>query len=287
MVLYSGACARSGAMPLKSRAIVSPRRARCASTVPAPAIVDLTGSTPLIANAGPTAASTALPPRSRTRAPTSAPRGCSATTMPRRVSGIRFVTLRLDWIMAGLSLVRRVLQVLRDVHELALVEVEDPPVRIAPRFVGPAADVRPVAAGPVRHLLRVVGGREGRAEQDLDLSLVHADRHLVQETEGLHGERIGRRRFVLAQVLRHPGLEVVLEVPFLLERRRTAVGGDDLRRPELVGGRALRGALVDRVRGHRAAGQEDDGEQDERSASHAASIADGLSRTATASPGRS
>ncbi len=101
MVLYIMACARSGAMPLKSRATVSPRFARCTSIVPAPAIVDMNGSTTVIANAVATAASTALPPRSRMRAPTSAPRGCSATTIPREASEVRLVTLSVDRIIVG------------------------------------------------------------------------------------------------------------------------------------------------------------------------------------------
>jgi hypothetical protein len=50
--------------------------------VPEPAIVDMNGSTTVMAKAAATAASTALPPRSRMRAPTSAPAGCSATTIP-------------------------------------------------------------------------------------------------------------------------------------------------------------------------------------------------------------
>src|SRR5207245_11327433 len=100
---------------------------------------------------------------------------------------------------------------MRYLNERALVEIEDPAVRIAPRLVGPAADRRPGAPGPVRHLLRVVGGREGWAEQHLDLPLLHTRRDLMQVAEGLHGERIGRRLLVLAQVLRGPRLALVVE----------------------------------------------------------------------------
>ena len=55
-------------------------------------MVDMNGSTTVIANAVATAASTAFPPRPRMVAPTSAPSGCSAVTMPRGASGVRFVT---------------------------------------------------------------------------------------------------------------------------------------------------------------------------------------------------
>jgi len=57
------------------------------------------GSTTGIAKAVATAASTALPPRSRMPAPTSAPKGCSATTMPRGASDVRFVATSVERIM--------------------------------------------------------------------------------------------------------------------------------------------------------------------------------------------
>ena len=68
---------------------------------PEPAMVDMKGSTTVIANAVATAASTALPPRSRMRAPTSAPRGCSATTMPREASGVCLVTASAERITSS------------------------------------------------------------------------------------------------------------------------------------------------------------------------------------------
>ena len=92
-------CARIGAQPLKSSAMVSPRRAMCTSIVPDPAIVDMKGSTTVMANAVATAASTALPPRSRIRAPTRAPSGCSAATMPCGAGAVFFVTTRRDSII--------------------------------------------------------------------------------------------------------------------------------------------------------------------------------------------
>ena len=67
--------------------------------VPPPARVDMKGSTTVMATAVATAASTALPPRSRMAAPASAPSGCCATTMPRRATGVRFVTTLVDRIM--------------------------------------------------------------------------------------------------------------------------------------------------------------------------------------------
>ena len=87
-----------GAQPLKSIAIVSPRRAMCTSIVPDPAMVDMKGSTTVMANAVAIAASTALPPASRMAAPTRAPTGCSAATIPRGASGVCFVTMSRDWI---------------------------------------------------------------------------------------------------------------------------------------------------------------------------------------------
>ena len=67
--------------------------------VPEPAMVDMNGSTTVMANAVATAASTALPPRARMPAPTSAPRQCSAATIPFRASGVCLVTTRRDRIM--------------------------------------------------------------------------------------------------------------------------------------------------------------------------------------------
>ncbi len=89
----------AGACTLKSSATVSPRRARCTSMVPPPATDDMNGSTTVIAKAVATAASTALPPRARIPAPTSAPSGCSAATRARAVDGVCLVTERVERIM--------------------------------------------------------------------------------------------------------------------------------------------------------------------------------------------
>jgi hypothetical protein len=93
---------------LKSSATVSSRLDRYTSIVPEPAIVDMKGSTTVIANAVATAASIALPPSSRIRAPTRAPSGCSAATIPRRVGGVRFVTISRDSIMGSVGASGRV-----------------------------------------------------------------------------------------------------------------------------------------------------------------------------------
>ena len=66
--------------------------------VPPPATEDMKGSTTVIANAVATAASTALPPRARMPAPTSAPSGCSAATRARAL-GVCLVTERVERIM--------------------------------------------------------------------------------------------------------------------------------------------------------------------------------------------
>ncbi len=77
----------------------SPRRARWTSIVPEPAKVLMNGSTTVMAKAVATAASTALPPTFRTRAPASAPSGCSAVTRPRGARGVCFVTTSRERIM--------------------------------------------------------------------------------------------------------------------------------------------------------------------------------------------
>src|SRR5438046_4595543 len=154
------ACARSGAMPLKSRATVSPRFARCTSIVPAPAIVDMNGSTTVIANAVATAASTALPPASSMDAPTRAPTGCSATTMPRGAGGVRFVTTSCEWITGDLGD-----EVLRAIDHRRVLEVDAPARRVHPGFsrVG-ALDGGPVRAGQLLHLGFVRGRRHRRTQ---------------------------------------------------------------------------------------------------------------------------
>src|SRR5262245_57395799 len=149
--------------------------------VPEPAMVDMNGSTTVIAKAEATAASTALPPRSRMAAPTSAPRGCSATTMPRAASGVCLVTTRRERIMEPPALLGR--EILRDVDEIRALEVQPPAGGIDPRLVGVALDHRPVTAGELLEVGRVLADRDGRTQQDRHLLLVHADRGLAQEAE--------------------------------------------------------------------------------------------------------
>src|SRR2546430_1748614 len=74
---YISAVARTGAAPLPSIVVTVPSGCRMThhATPPSPLVV---GSTTPIANAAATAASTALPPSRRMRAPTSAASGCSA-----------------------------------------------------------------------------------------------------------------------------------------------------------------------------------------------------------------
>src|SRR5262244_1116668 len=100
------------------------------SIVPEPPIVDMNGSTTVIAKAVATAASTALPPRSRILAPTLAPRGCSAPTMPCGAGGVFFVTTRRDSIMGtwGRAAGSGTDRVLRDVDDRPVLHV-DPPAR--------------------------------------------------------------------------------------------------------------------------------------------------------------
>src|SRR4051812_15378192 len=169
-------CAARGAVALKSRHTVSPRLARCTSIVPEPAIVDMNGSTTVMAKAVATAASMALPPRSRTRAPTSAPRGCSATTMPWRRIGVVFVTESVERIMRSSEARLRARQVLRDVDDTRAREVDDPAEGVAPRLVGLGlvANVGPVMSREALHLCGVARRRHRRAQQDLDLLLVHS-----------------------------------------------------------------------------------------------------------------
>src|SRR5262245_39301882 len=111
--------------------------------VPEPPMVDMNGSTTVMANAVATAASTALPPRSRMAGPTAAPRGCSATTMPWVASGVCLVTATRERIMrppGSRADERGILDVLGDVDEVLAGEVEAPAHRIDPHLGGVALD---------------------------------------------------------------------------------------------------------------------------------------------------
>src|SRR5262245_45481764 len=127
----------------------------------------MNGSTTGMANAVATAASTALPPRARMAAPTSAPSGCSATTMPFAALGVRLVTDIAERITRGLpfvgmekvDLVDRVVlaDLARDVGHRVVVEVEDPARRVHPRLLHTRLHRRPVLLGHRRHQ-RGIGG---------------------------------------------------------------------------------------------------------------------------------
>src|SRR4029453_14020925 len=208
--------AASGATPLKFSATVSPRLARWTSMVPEPAMVDMNGSTTALAKAVGTAASTALPPPARMAAPTSAPRGCSATTMPRWASGVCLVTTRRERIMRPSGSAGR--HVLRDVDEALAGEEHVPAMWIHPHLGGVALDGGPVAAGDLFHLGLVGAHGHRRAEQDQHLLLVHAHRDLAQEAERRDVQRagpVGMRAQVGADLVLH----VHVPLPLLLERR--------------------------------------------------------------------
>src|SRR5207302_2362429 len=136
-------------------------------------------------NAVATAASIALPPRARTRAPTRAPSGCSAATIPRRARGVRFVTIRRDSIMGCPETGRVALRpngVLRDVDDGLVLEIDPPAGGVRPRL----GRLVLLDSGPVltRELLDLglVGDLQDRgAEQDQNLFLGLSDRHLADE----------------------------------------------------------------------------------------------------------
>src|SRR5262249_7761838 len=108
-------------------------------------MVDMNGSTTVMATAVATAASTAVPPRARMPAPTSAPRECSATTRPRGASGVCLVTTRRERIMRASGSAGG--HVLRDVDEALAGEEHVPALRINPHLGGVALDGGPVTAG--------------------------------------------------------------------------------------------------------------------------------------------
>src|SRR2546426_4783717 len=258
--------ARIGAQPLKSSATVSSLRARCTSIVPDPAIVDMKGSTTVIANAVATAASIALPPRSRTRAPTRAPSGCSAATIPRRAGGVRFVTIRRDSIMGSGELRRAALGangVLRDVDDRLVLEVDPPAGRVRPRLGRLVLlDRRPVLARELLDLGHVGDPREGRAEQDQDLVRGLTDRHLADEPEGRDIDGVGRVG-ILPQILADLLLHRVVPAAPLVEVRLAAIGHHDLHGPDVLGRRALgRPLLLGLKRGAARDDQHEGGDDD-------------------------
>src|SRR5438105_4392798 len=174
-------------------------------------MVDMNGSITVIAKAVATAASTALPPRARMAAPTAAPRGCSAATMPWAASGVCLVTTRRERIMGPPELLGWS-DVLRDVDEALAGEEETPPEGIDPHLGGVALDNRPVAARDLLHVALVRADRQRRAEQQEDLLLVLAHGGLAQEAERGELEGVGLLG-VLAQVGGDPLLDVLVPAP--------------------------------------------------------------------------
>src|SRR5436190_9444661 len=244
--------ARVGATPLKSSATVSPRFSRWTSIVPEPAIVDMKGSTTVIANAVATAASTALPPRSRIAAPTEAPSGCSAATRPRGASGVCLVTVSRDWIIGGAPCGpgrASGLQVLRDVHDPGVVHEETPALRVEPRLLRVVVlHLRPEAARELLDLGRVLREEHGRSDEQQDQVPLHADRHLTGDPEGRHVERVRERR-IAGEVLRDPLVHLVVPPLLLVERRLVSGVEHHPGGPDLLGGGPLRRAAL--LRGKR------------------------------------
>src|SRR5262245_31619902 len=117
-------------------------------------MVDMNGSITVMAKAVATAASTALPPRARMPAPTSAPRQCSAATIPFRASGVCLVTTTCDRIMGPPGELRAGRQVLRDVDDVLAGEVDGPALEIHPHRGGIALDCRTVPGGDRFHAHR-------------------------------------------------------------------------------------------------------------------------------------
>src|SRR5262249_13269675 len=153
-------------------------------------------------------ASTALPPRSRTRAPTRAPTGCSAATMPCGAGAVRFVTTRRDSIM-GSSRKRDASGPkggLRDVDGDVVLHVNVPARRLAPRLVRLALLRRgPELPRELFHVARFGDPGERRAQQDHDLIGGLSERDLADELEGRDVHRVGRLG-ILAKVLADPRL---------------------------------------------------------------------------------
>src|SRR5258706_9581041 len=262
------ACARLGAQPLKSSAMVSPRRAMCTSIVPEPAIVDMKGSTTVMANAVATAASTALPPRSRIRAPTRAPIGCSAATMPCGAGAVFFVTTRRDSIMefSRRETASGTDRVLRDVDDRPVFHV-DPPARGVRPHLGRLALLhrRPVLPGELLHLRGIGNPGERRAEQDHDLLVGLTDRDLLDEPEGRHVDGVGGVG-ILAQILADPLLHRVVPAAAFVEVRLASVRYEDLHRPDVLG-QPLGGALL--LGPVREASGEEQNEAQDRDSPHA------------------
>src|SRR5262245_55713000 len=264
------ALAASGAHPLKSRARASPLRVRWTNMVPDPPSVLMKGSTTVIANAVATAASTALPPAMRIVAPTSAPSGCSAVTIPRGARGVRLVTTRRDRITTVSSadatrprpvvLSRRVK--LREVdHALVVVEVHGPSEGIRPCHPGARLDVGPVLPRLPGHAGGVRGLGQRRTEQNHHLLSTHAHRHPPIEPKHRDLQRTGILGMV-GEIACDARLEIVVEVPSLVEARRPPGLRLHAPRPQLVGRGPLGGALLDGLL-HRTADQQGHHDRDQ------------------------
>src|SRR5215472_1246162 len=220
--------------------------------VPPPASEDMKGSTTGMAKAVATAASTALPPFWRMPAPTSAPSGCSATTMPRVARGVRFVAMSEERIMrppwrrrmdspaaqrlpscsARACAWRRLLVVVlvpggtlaNHAHHGRVVHVEDPAQRIQPRLLGLGLHLRPVAPRERGHEGGIDGALVRLVEEDPDLFLGAADADLSPEAEvAVAGVVLDLG--MLAQVLEDLLLELVLELPLLVPAGLPPIGG--------------------------------------------------------------
>src|SRR5262249_41075982 len=216
-----------------------------------------------------TAASTALPPRWRIRAPTRAPSECSAATMPCGAGAVRFVTARRDSIMGSIVEGRAASgpkRVLRDVDDHLVLHEDAPARRVRPRLVRLALpDRRPELARELLHLGRLGDPAERRPEQDHDLLRRLSDRDLADELEGRDVHRVGRLG-ILAKILADPRFHHVVPAAPLVEVRLAAVRDEDLHGPDIFGHRPLGGPLLLGAPG--AAGQDHDQDCD-RDALHA------------------
>src|SRR5215471_4363471 len=206
--------------------------------VPPPASEDMKGSTTGMAKAVATAASTALPPFWRMPAPTSAPSGCSATTMPRVATGVRCVAMSEERIMwppwrrrmdspgssgAAVVLVPGGALANHALHR-RVVHVEDPAQRVQPRLLGLGLHLRPVAPRERGHEGGINSALVRLVEEDPDLFLGAADADLSPEAEvAVAGVVLDLG--MLAQVLEDLLLELVLELPLLVPAGLPPIGG--------------------------------------------------------------